>query len=141
MNKVIGKLMLGMFVVFAILLSGCDDILNDLEKSSEDTEDKEDDIEITLEKLNEASTIKAKKSLFSIGDEWTIFADNEDIGVIKGEAIYLIGDTYSFYTSNGFLVERESENLKVATRAAGIYSNEDEEIGYIKQSIVSLNDF
>lgn len=136
MNKTIYGLLLTVIIISMMLLVGCDEI--EREESTQDLVSEQEDIEVTLDKLNSASTIKAKKSLFSIGDKWTIVADNEEIGIVKGEPVYLIGDTYSFYTNNGFLVERESENLKVATSSADIYSNEDEKVGHIKQSIVSF---
>lgn len=136
MNKKVNVLLLILIVTFIVLLAGCDDIA--LEESTNNAVDKHEDVEDTLNKLNNASTIKAKKSLFSLGDKWTIFVDNEEIGIVKGEPIYLIGDTYSLYTNNGSLVERESENLKIAKRSADIHSNEDAEVGYIEQSIVSL---
>lgn len=117
-------LLLTFIAIFIVLLVRCDNIA--LEESTDDEVNKYKDVEDTLNKLNNASTIKAKESLFSIGDKWTIFVYDEEIGVIQGKFVYLIGNTYSFYINNGSLVERE--NVKIAKIFADIYSNKEVDI-------------
>lgn len=39
--------------------------------------------------------------------------DGKKIAIIRGEAIYLIGDTYSMYTTSGNLMGREGKEFRI----------------------------
>lgn len=95
----------------------------------------ENDIQATIQKLDDAEVIKANKSVLSFGDHWEILADNEKVGEVHGKFLYIIGDTYSFTTNNGYFVGAEQENFAVIQRNAGIYNENEEKIGEIKQEI------
>lgn len=97
----------------------------------------ENDVIKTVEKLNSAKEIRAKKKIFTMGDSWEIFADNEKVGNVNGKVIYAIGDTYSFTTNNGYFVGAEQENFSIVQRTAGIFNENNEKIGEIKQKVFS----
>lgn len=98
----------------------------------------EQDITETINLLNSATKIKADKALFSVGDEWEITADENKVGKVKGEFIYLIGDTYSLYTPSGNLVGSETENFRIPTATADIYNKDGEKTGHISKALISL---
>lgn len=96
------------------------------------------DSESVIEALEAADRITAKKALLSIGDRWTISADGEKIGEIRGEAIYLIGDTYSLFSTASNLVSSEAEGYRVVHHSAKLYDHSNEPRGEIKQKFAWL---
>lgn len=96
------------------------------------------DSESVVTALESADKITAKKAPFSIGDRWTISADGKEIGEIRGEAIYLIGDTYSLFSTAGNLVGSEAEGYRVIHHSAKLYDHSNELRGEIKQKFAWL---
>lgn len=98
----------------------------------------QNDVEATVQTLNSAQHINMKKHIFSIRDKWTVQADGETVGTVYGENIKIIGDTYTFYSNNGYVVGRENENLHVVKRSAGVFDQNDQQIGYIEGDILQI---
>lgn len=96
------------------------------------------DSESVVTALESADRITAKKAPFSLGDRWTISADGKEIGEIRGEAIYLIGDTYSLFSAAGNLVGSEAEGYRVIYHSAKLYDHSNEPRGEIKQKFAWL---
>lgn len=96
------------------------------------------DSQSALDALNNANEIKATKSLFSWGDEWTIAADGQQVGTVTGQALYAIGDVYSLTTASGNLVASESEELKAITHEATLYDRNNQPTGKLEERILTL---
>lgn len=86
-----------------------------------------------LEALDGADQVVAQKSPISFGDKWTITADGQEIGEIRGEVIYLIGDTYTLFAPDGSIVASEEEQFKVVTRKANLYDSTGQIYGALDQ--------
>lgn len=129
-----GPRIAGTIAALALLLTaltGCS-MANGGTKEPLVTEDVADS-ESVIAALEAADRITAKKAPFSIGDRWTISADGEEIGEIRGEAIYLIGDTYSLFSAAGNLVGSEAEGYRVIHHSAKLYDHSNAQRGEIKQ--------
>lgn len=85
--------------------------------------------------LRDADKVVAKKKAMSFGDQWTITADGEEVGIIRGEAMYLTGDTYSLYSNSGKLVSIEDEGFRIVNHTAKIYDHNSELTGSIKENV------
>lgn len=85
--------------------------------------------------LRDADKIVAKKKVMSFGDQWTITADGEEVGTIRGEAIYLTGDTYTLSSNSGKVVSIEDEGFRIVNHTANIYDHNSEPTGSIKENI------
>ena len=96
------------------------------------------DSQAALDVLNNASEIKATKSLFSWGDEWTITADGQQVGTVTGQAIYAIGDVYSLTTTSGNLVASETEELSTITHTATLYDWNNQPTGTLEERVLAL---
>lgn len=94
-----------------------------------------DDPESVILALDEADKIVAKKKMLSFGDEWAVTADGQEVGVIRGEAVYLIGDTYSLFSGTDTLVGREAEGYRVVNHRAKIYDEQSNIRGEIKEKL------
>lgn len=46
--------------------------------------------------------------------------------------------TYTFYSNNGYVVGREDENLHVVKRSAGVFDQNDQQIGSIEGDILQI---
>jgi len=93
------------------------------------------DSEAVLDTLEGASVIEAKKAAFTFGDRWTITADGTEIGEIRGQAIYAIGDTYSLFSTAGNLVGSEAEGYRVVHHRAETYDYSNTPRGVIQQKL------
>lgn len=91
------------------------------------------DSQAVLDALESAEKIEAKKSMISWGDRWTITADGEEIGEVRGQAIYALGDTYSLFSKAGNLVSSEAEAYRILHHRAGLYDYNNDPRGEIKQ--------
>lgn len=112
------------------LLSGCT-------VGSPSTEG-DNDVKDIIAVLDGADKIHAKKNPVHINDHWTITADGEDVGIVIGEPLHLVGDTYSFYTQNGHFVGAMEENWNVVNRDSGILNQDKEPVGYLVQDIIRI---
>lgn len=89
-------------------------------------------------KIENATKIYAEKALFSFGDSWEIYADDEAVGVVHGEFIKGIGDTYSLYTTNGHFVGAEEEKFAFIGTKARMYDADKKDIGSVTQNIINF---
>jgi len=121
----------GSIMVIGLVLSGCS-MENGGDAKSTVTSDVADS-ESVLKKLEDADSIEAKKAVFSFGDSWTVTADGEEVGEIKGQAIYSIGDTYSLFSPADNLVASEAEGYRVVNHRAGLYDYNNEKRGEIQE--------
>lgn len=94
-----------------------------------------DEPESVISALQDADKIVAKKKVMSFGDQWTIIADDEEVGIIRGEPIYLIGDTYSLFSNSGKLVGSEAESYRLINHSAKLYDHDSNPRGEIKQKV------
>lgn len=72
--------------------------------------------------LNDSNTVELKKAVVSFGDNWTVKSDGVEIAEIKGQAFYVVGDTYAMYSNDGSFMGAESENFKVLKSTADVYN-------------------
>lgn len=93
-----------------------------------------DDSESVLKALDSAVKITAKKAVLAFGDRWTVSADGVEVGEVRGQAIYLIGDTYSLFSNAGNLVGSEAEGYRVIHNRAETYDYNNQPRGEIKQT-------
>jgi len=114
-----------------LVLSGCS-MENGGDAKSAATSDVADS-ESVLQKLEDADTIEAKKAVFSFGDSWKVTADGEEVGEIKGQTIYSIGDTYSLFSPAGNLVASEAEGYRIVNHRAGLYDYNNKKRGEIQE--------
>lgn len=120
------------FLIAAFMLTGCSmayENSNDVPLVTQDSADSDS----VLEALENATTIDAKKAVLAFGDKWTISADGIEVGEIRGEAIYLLGDTYSLFSTNGNLVGSEGEAFRVINHQAKLYDYNNIERGMIQE--------
>lgn len=94
-----------------------------------------DEPESVISALRDADKIVAKKKVMSFGDQWTITADGEEIGTIRGEAIYLTGDTYTLSSNSGKVVSIEDEGFRIVNHTAKLYDHNSEPTGSIKENL------
>lgn len=95
------------------------------------------DSQSALDVLSQADRIILKKAVFSFGDHWDVVVDGKTIAIIRGEAIHLIGDTYSMYTASGNLMGREGEEFRIINHRAKVYDEYNHLSGYIDEQIFS----
>lgn len=98
----------------------------------------DNDVKDIITVLDGADKIHAKKKPVQINDHWTITADGEEVGIVIGEPLHLVGDTYSFYTPNGHFVGAMEENWNVVNRDSDILNQDKEPVGYLVQDIVRI---
>lgn len=126
------KTLIALLVVVMISVSACGNDIAPMKNSNPA------DAQNTLALINNADTLFAKKALFTWGDKWEIYADGQHVANVKGEAVYLIGDTYSMFTLNGTRIGAETENLTVISNEATVYDSNMEKSGTISQEILHL---
>lgn len=119
-------------LVAAFMLTGCSMAYENSNNAPLVTQDSIDS-ESVLEALENATTIEAKKSVFSFGDHWAISADGVEIGEIRGVLIYALGDTYSLFSNKGNLVGSEGEAFRVINHKAKLYDYNNIERGVIQE--------
>jgi len=93
---------------------------------------------MVLQKLDEAEEITLQKRLISWGDRWSVNVNGEQIAEVRGQPIYLIGDTYSMFSNNGNLVGSEGEAFRIALNEARLYDYNNEQTGVIRQRWTAL---
>lgn len=93
------------------------------------------DSEQVLETLRFAEKIELKKAAVSVNDVYSVTADGVKLGEIRGQYIYILGDTYSFFSEKGNLVASEGEGYRVVTAEAKLFDFNNEPTGKIKENI------
>jgi uncharacterized protein YxjI len=91
-----------------------------------------------LDTLDSSDSIELKKSAISIGDNWTVKAGGSEISSVKGQAIAVLGDTYSMFTPEGNLVGSEAEKTATVMQAATMYDYDNNERGSIDRNITPI---
>lgn len=112
-------------------LSGCGVTVAELPDSTGNSADSK----AVIQTLNEAEMITLDKKVISWGDNWNVSADGTDTAELKGQAIPVLGDTYSMYSTNGNLVASEAEQVIRTLHGATTYDYENEERGSIDQNL------
>lgn len=112
-------------------LTGCGATVAELPDSTSNVKDSQS----VIQTLDEAKEINLKKEVFSIGDSWDVQADGEDIAEMKGQAIPVLGDTYTMYSTDGNVVGSEAQKIAQVMRGATLYDYNNEERGEIEQNL------
>lgn len=92
------------------------------------------DSEAALDSLYQAETIVLKKHVISLGDRYDVVADDVKLGEIKGQFIYALGDTYSFFTEAGNLVASQGEDFRLVTHGAALFDYNNEPTGALSEN-------
>lgn len=92
------------------------------------------DSEALLETLRWAETIELEKAILSLNDVYTVKADGVEVGEIRGQFIYALGDTHSLFTLNGNLVASEGEQLRFVTAGASMFDYNNQPVGELSQN-------
>ncbi len=96
------------------------------------------DVEAAITTLENASTITVKKAVVSIGDSWEVLVDDVKIATIKGEFIYVLGDTYTMRTIAGNIMGSEGEQYRIINHNAILYDKDGNQNGSIKEEFFSF---
>lgn len=94
-----------------------------------------EDSENVLETLRWADEIRLKKAPISFNDQYDVFADDEKVGEIRGQYIYLLGDTFSLFSNADNLVASEAEGYRVVNHKASLYDYNNDPAGEIKEDL------
>lgn len=122
-------------VVLAVsLLTGCSMAYGDRSTVEPLVTQDVNDSEAVLETLRWAETIELKKRVVSFNDVYDVIADGEKVGEIRGQYIYALGDTHSFFTENDNLVGSEGEKFRFVTHGAALYDYNNQPIGELSQN-------
>lgn len=95
----------------------------------------EADSQAVLMELEEAQEIRLNKKVLSLNDVFEVSADGEQIGEIRGEYIYVLGDTFSLFSEEGNLVGSEGEGFRLTTSNAKLFDWENNPTGEWKENI------
>lgn len=79
-----------------------------------------------------------KKDVISLGDNWTVYADGEQVAEIKGSVIPMWGDTYVMTDNSGNVLGTEAENVKVVQSTANRFDESGQQVGSYEQEMFSL---
>ena len=135
-RKIFSRLLVGFFFL-CFFLTGCSMGSNPDSLPKMTTADPVDSQSV-IQTLQNATSIRLEKAVFSIGDYWTIKADGVEVANIKGQPIYLLGDTYSMFSKKGNLVGSEGESYRLVNHQAKLYDYNNEYTGEIDQEIFSF---
>lgn len=131
------KLVAPMLMVTTVLLAGCS-VGGSVESLPKITTADEFDSRAVIDSLETAGTITLKKDVISWGDNWTVTADGVEVAEIKGQPLYMIGDTYSMFSANGNLVGSEGEQFRLVDHKAKLYDYNNDFAGMIDQEMASV---
>lgn len=119
-------------VLIVLTLSACDTSTEKMHSANVD------DSKSVIATLEGAKEIELHKAVLPWGDSWTVKADGVEVANIKGQAFYLIGDTYSMYSKAGNFIGAEGEQLRLLNHKADIFDYDGKKTGSISQEIFSL---
>ena len=91
-----------------------------------------------VDRINTAKKIQADKAPLTFGDKWTIYADGQNVGEVRGTVLPAMGDTYSLYSPSGNLVGSEVKSPKVVSHTAKIYDWSNQETGCLQVDTLSF---
>lgn len=116
---------IGLSIVCAFSLFGCSDTPIERYSAQE-----------AIEQMDAANAIVIKKSLYSFGDHWDIYADGQYVADINGEFIKLIGlDAYVMRSTNNEIIGIEEEQISFFLHNAKRFNANGENIGYYKENL------
>ena len=116
-------MMMAFAVTFALCLTACGADLSDAEKLT---------AEQAVAQMSRADEITLRKALFSWGDRWDVYAGDNVVATIGGEALYLT-DTYTMRSTNGEIICSEEEQLSFITAKARKFDAAGEVNGWFDQ--------
>lgn len=119
----------------ALLMSGCSMAYGENSSTEPLVTADIQDSEQVLETLRFAEKIELKKAAVSMNDVYSVTADGVKLGEIRGQYIYVLGDTYSFFSEKGNLVASEGEAYRVMTAEAKLFDFNNKPSGTIKENI------
>lgn len=96
------------------------------------------DSRAVVDQINTAKKIQADKAPLTFGDRWTIYADGQIVGEVRGTVLPAMGDTYSLYSPSENLVGSEVKSPKVVSHTAKIYDWRNQETGYLQVDTLSF---
>lgn len=123
------------FLSTVIALSGCSMAYGDKSTVEPTVTQDEADSQATLDTLRFAEVIELKKTAISLNDVYSVKADGEELGEIRGQYIYALGDTYSYFSERGNLVASEGEGFRLVSHEAELYDYLNQPSGSIKENI------
>jgi uncharacterized protein YxjI len=87
------------------------------------------------QKLEHAKEILISEKLFCLGKQYRIYVDNEKVATVKGRNWNWWTDKFVLKTTDGKILESESENKKILTfnRSASFYDGDGNINGYIAE--------
>lgn len=97
-----------------------------------------DSVEELKSTLAEAETIELKKAVLTVGVRYTVLADGEEVGELRGEVLPVLGNTFSLVTPDGVVAASEDEQVLRIARTAKVYDEHREQTGVIEQKLISL---
>lgn len=123
-----------LFLIVAVLfgVSACSIAYGDNGVKPVVTSDVSESQEV-LKTLQWADSITVSKKMFSLNDQYEVYADDVKVGEIRGQYIYLIGDTFSLFSVNENLVASEGEGYRVINHRADLFDYNNEPTGKIQE--------
>ena len=82
-----------------------------------------------IQKLGDAEGISMRKANISMGDRWDVYADDEFVATIDGEALHFGGDMYTLRSTNGDFISSEHEDMSLVTGRATKLDADGNEVG------------
>jgi hypothetical protein len=119
----------------ATVMSGCSMAYGDNSTTEPLVTANVEDSQQVLKTLRFAERIDLKKAALSLNDIYSVSADGVEVGEIRGQYIYLLGDTFSLFSEEGNLVASEGEDYRIITAEAKLFDYNNEPAGSIKENI------
>lgn len=92
-----------------------------------------------IHQMESADQLTLRKANISLGDRWDVYADGHFVATIDGEAIYLVGDTYTLRSTNGEFISSEREDISVITGRATKLDADGNEVGRYDEELAFLH--
>lgn len=132
LNRTQGHGLLVMIVIALVtcglMLSGCGADLTKAEKLTPAQ---------AVSLLDGADEITMKKAALSWGDRWDVYADDDLVATITGEALYYT-DTYTMRATDGNIICSEEEQLSLVTAKARKFDADGNVNGWFDQEFTLL---
>lgn len=129
------KLTFGIVCALVVGLTASFIVSNNLDAQSSNPTDTPRSV---ISALESADKIGIKRETDSLGDQWKVSADGQEVGVIRSEKLKSIGDTYSLFSSSGKIVGSEAETYRVENGRAKIYDHKAKVSGEIRPKLAPL---
>lgn len=116
-------MMMAFAVTFALCLTACGADLSDVEKLT---------AEQAVAQMSQADEITLRKARLSWGDRWDVYAGDDVVATIGGDALCLT-DTYTMRSTNNEIICSEEEQLSFVTAKARKFDATGEVNGWFDQ--------